>query len=294
MKRFTVYPQVLKTDEDFLKVKLNFVRNQTIISKCQMCGLPFVRQIRHINDVESIVCTKCSNKWTMFKHYGVINVFQMEKVKQKSINTLKRKYGVINSSQRKEHWEKVSKTSLEKYGTERPTQSQKVKDKQAQTNVKKYGTISALQNKNVNKKTKETMFRKFGVEYSAQNKELRSKQRSKFKYNEIKFDSSWELAYYIWLKDNNIEFEYQPEPLTYLYEQKEHKYFPDFKINNELIEIKGKNWLKLLLEKGTKQEAKYKCMLEHNVKIITDCSKYLQYIKNKYGTNYLRKFKNNK
>ena len=33
-------------------------------------------------------------------------------------------------------------------------------------------------------------------------------------------------------------------------------------------------------------------MLEHNVKIITDCSEYLQYIKNKYGSNYLRKFKN--
>ena len=26
------------------------------------------------------------------------------------------------------------------------------------------------------------------------------------KYNNINFDSSWEIAYYIWLKDNNINF----------------------------------------------------------------------------------------
>ena len=28
-------------------------------------------------------------------------------------------------------------------------------------------------------------------------------------YNNVMFDSSWELAYYIWLKDNNINFEYK-------------------------------------------------------------------------------------
>jgi hypothetical protein len=29
-----------------------------------------------------------------------------------------------------------------------------------------------------------------------------------YKYNNIIFDSSWELAYYIWLNDNNIKFIY--------------------------------------------------------------------------------------
>jgi hypothetical protein len=30
----------------------------------------------------------------------------------------------------------------------------------------------------------------------------------KYMYDSIKFDSAPELAFYIWLKDNNIEFEY--------------------------------------------------------------------------------------
>ena len=38
----------------------------------------------------------------------------------------------------------------------------------------------------------------------------------KYKYNDLKFDSSWELAYYIWLKDNNIQFTYQPRPAIFL------------------------------------------------------------------------------
>lgn len=34
--------------------------------------------------------------------------------------------------------------------------------------------------------------------------------------------------------------------------------------------------------------AKHKCMLENNVIIITDCSKYLDYVNNKYGKDFLR------
>ena len=32
-------------------------------------------------------------------------------------------------------------------------------------------------------------------------------------------------------------------------------------------------------------------MLENNVKIIIDCSKYIDYVKQKYGKNYIKTFK---
>lgn len=33
-------------------------------------------------------------------------------------------------------------------------------------------------------------------------------------------------------------------------------------------------------------------MIKNNVKIITDYNKFLLYVKNKYGNNYLKQFKN--
>ena len=73
-----------------------------------------------------------------------------------------------------------------------------------------------------------------------QNHDIRISSQQKYLYNNINFDSSWELAYYIWLTDNNIEFEYQPNiSFEYMVNGKIHKYFPDFLINDEYIEIKG-------------------------------------------------------
>ena len=66
-----------------------------------------------------------------------------------------------------------------------------------------------------------------------------SKTHKKYIYNNIKFDSSWELAYYIWLKDHNINFEYHTVILEYKVNDTTHFYYPDFKVNNELQEIKG-------------------------------------------------------
>ena len=43
---------------------------------------------------------------------------------------------------------------------------------------------------------------------------------------------------------------------------------------------------------GSKENAKYLCMVNNYVKIYTNCEKYEQYIKEKYGTCYLKQFKN--
>ena len=100
----------------------------------------------------------------------------------------------------------------------------------------------------------------------------------KYKYDNIIFDSSWELAYYIWLKDHNINFEYHTVKLEYYINNNRHLYFPDFKINNQLIEIKSN----YILEKYTSIE-KLQCMLDNSVNIITktEIKPYLLYCKTK-------------
>lgn len=97
----------------------------------------------------------------------------------------------------------------------------------------------------------------------------------------------------IWLKDNNINFIYHPEPLKYKINDKIHYYYPDFIVENEIIELKSTYYLNNLKsdEKGL---AKLKCMQENNVKIITDMSDFLKHIKLNYCKNtrkFIRQFK---
>ena len=101
--------------------------------------------------------------------------------------------------------------------------------------------------------------------------------------------------------------EIEPVGLEYVYKNKTYKYFPDFRIKDKLIEIKGAHFLK---EDGTwrnpyrdsnwtdeeyqescdKYEAKHQCALQNGVEIIYDCSEYIKYVKETYGKDYLKQF----
>ena len=122
------------------------------------------------------------------------------------------------------------------------------------------------------------------------------------------FDSSPEIAYYIWLSDHKIEFEYQPNiKFKYIANEKEHFYYPDFKINDELIEIKGDHFFDKngnfrcpfnILNENIQNEykAKYQCMLDNNIKILrkNEIRNIFYYIEKTYGKHYLKQFKNHK
>lgn len=67
----------------------------------------------------------------------------------------------------------------------------------------------------------------------------------------MNFDSIYEIAYYIWLKDHNTAFEYEPiVKFKYVYDGKEHWYMPDFLVDGHYVEIKGDHFFK---EDGTMQ-----------------------------------------
>ena len=96
----------------------------------------------------------------------------------------------------------------------------------------------------------------------------------------LKFDSKWELAYYRYCKANNFQIERQPIILEFTYNDKVKKYKPDFRINDQLVEIKGDHFfenhnkkLKMICPYDRSlddlYEAKHQCMLANNVKILT-------------------------
>ena len=161
----------------------------------------------------------------------------------------------------------------------------------------------------IENKKQATCLKHFGVRYPAQSSEVRKKCRKKHTYDGIQFDSLTEIAFYIWLKDNNISFEYQPKcKFTYEFDGKTWTYFPDFKVNGQYVEIKGdhffkngkmicpyryKNWSNIQYEWICKKfEAKHQCMLSHNVYILTSICymPFIKYVEDKYGLNYLTQY----
>ena len=94
-------------------------------------------------------------------------------------------------------------------------------------------------------------------------------------------DSSWELAYVIYNLDNNIKFERNKKGFEYLYKNKILKYYPDFKVGDDYIEIKG--W----------KDNKTMCKIEQfNGNLIVlyknDLLDVFEYVINTYGKDFIK------
>lgn len=274
--------------------------------------------------------------------YGVRNVFQLESTKKQIKQTCKEQYGdenYVNVKKTKQTKQerygnenfnnrpKAKQTFIDHYGVEHNMKSSKglkayedsiekkygkgirnvsqaesVKRKKTETFQKHYGVDHPMQREDVKQHFKEVSVEKYGVPYPMQNPDVYRKAKSKYYYDSKWFDSAPEIAFYIWLTDNNIAFEYKPSPgLTYEFNGKIHHFFPDFKVNDIYYEIKGNQFINAsgnLIDpydntKNGIAQAKQKCMEENGVIMLTynEYIKYVKYVKEKYGTNFLKQFR---
>ena len=235
-------------------------------------------------------------KETIFQKYGVKNVFQSEEIKEKIKQTNLDKYGVENPQQRPEVKEKTRETNLKKYGNTCTLQVPEIKEKAIQSILGKYGTENIFSSEYGKEKIKQTNLKKFGVENPQQNREIQKKTLSHYTYNNLNFDSSWELAVYIYCIDNNICINRLPTKFTY-YDKynKKHYYFPDFLIEDTLIEVKGPQYLDK--DGQLKDKNKQKCINDNNVVVWTaeKIQPYLNYCINKFNDKkWYKQFKNYK
>lgn len=93
-------------------------------------------------------------------------------------------------------------------------------------------------------------------------------------------DSSYELAYVIYCLDNNISIERNKKFFNYEYKNKKHKYYPDFRVNGELVEIKN--------YESELTKAKLKSV-DENITIYykTTIKPFLEYAINTYGKKFI-------
>lgn len=244
----------------------------------------------------------------MLEKYGSKNAFQVNEFKEKAKETKLNRYGLATYH----NIEKTKLTNIEKYGVDNPAKADSIKQKIAETNLQRYGVACvyaaeeirdrikltcqerygcdyAMQNEQILAKANNTMLEKYGVMNYAQTREFHLVAHHRYKYENETFDSFPELCVYLYCLDNNINVERHPCSLSYFDGQIMHKYFPDFRIDNELVEIKGEQFL---AEDGAWccpfdheldyiAKAKYECAIANSVKILytKDYQQYVDWFK---------------
>lgn len=286
-------------------LKMNLVR----CPRCKYCGdkLHFLENHRcYANTCNKSECIIKQRENSVFSKYGYKCVSQVPFFKEKIKETNNNLYGRDNPFQVSQFKEKSKKTCLEKYGVEYCMQNPEIKEKARQTCLEKYGSPNFLS----------SSFRDKNINLDA----VRSS--SIYVYDSITFDSSWELAFFIYCKDHNIPIERLPCVFEFQSDYGCHKYLPDFKIyEKELIEIKNPRMIignykdpyhqTYILKPHPKSisslsneelimlnnilKAKTECLKNNKVKIISsdEIKPYLKYIKDTYGTQYLKSFRKN-
>lgn len=278
--------------------------------------------------------SKEKSKETCLRKYGAEYFQSTDGFVEKTTETCRERYGADWFLQTDAFRENLKRNNLEKYGVEYSFQRLDVKEKIRKTNMERYGCESPMQNPEINAKAKRRYelvclmlygspcyftsgeykaycMEKFGVEHPMKNPEIRRKTRGKYEFDEAMFDSAPELALYVWLTDMGVDFEYQPAvSFEYGYAGKTHAYFPDFRIGERYIEVKGPQFFggdgrmlnpyrdptwsnaEYRAECG-KYEAKRICMLENGIELLSEAGygKYLGYAEKKYGRNFVRKFR---
>jgi len=340
-KIFSEQPISLEKPEQ-AKALLEIYSNlQPIIFTCTKCKSKSIRKLGNVAAAKySCLCRACSLKQGFIDKYGVDNPSKLDsvrrkissthrnfstekkadirkrteetcervyggkapltnsKVKEKAKATLKGRYGVENPDFIADHVDKVRSTWRKKS----KEQLKEIVSKRANTCSKIYGEdiSNPSQLSLVNKKVKETWANKTDKELQ----EWRRKSSFRYCYESEYFDSSWELAFWIYCKDMKKHILREPKALSYEVNGQKHRYFPDFEVDERLYEIKGGHlmnnegvWVYPFQKTETETteilKAKYECAIRNDVQIIdaVKIQKYLKYVKDTYGKDYLKQFK---
>lgn len=300
-------------EKSHLEIFKNQKNHEAVSFNCEDCGKHTTKTLRSLRKNFNLCCPGCSRKRFYMKNYGVPNVSCLQEIKKKKEETCKKNYGCKNPSQSKIVKKRRDETMEKLYGSSNYFSSENFKndleifqEKAKQTNLKRWGSEYYSSSKffkedeKIMRKRRKTNLKRYGKEHIFQLERVRCIHFGSYKYNDFYFDSSWELALWIYAKDHNEEIEREPCFFEYEFKGKIHRYFPDFKYKGKLIEIKGQQFVK---ENGEWQnpfdhsrddlvEAKHQCVLKNGVEIFweKDMQLFLNYCENQYGKGFLKSF----
>lgn len=261
---------------------------------CKSCDIITTRSVRMFLSDKKLICSNCLREESVKEKYGETHIARVKSITAKKQATMIQRYGCANPSHSKKINKKKSKT----------WKSHQEKNLNAMKNgmLGKYGVDNASKIESVRWR-KSKAFRNNHKKIKTKNSHVIYRPdyhyKSTYIYNNLKFDSSWELAFYIYCIDKGKNIIRETCSFTYNCNGTDYSYFPDFRVNGALVEIKGLQFFENRNPNGKminpfdrsldeKFEAKHQCMIKNNVKIITDCSKYIKYVSDVYGRNFLK------
>ena len=184
---------------------------------------------------------------------GIKHAHQVPELHQKAYDTTCKRFNSDHPFSSPKMISKYKKGNIEKYGVEWPLQSPEVRKKANDKMLELYGTENLFYSKGFQESVKRYWKNKYGVENPSQVPEIQKKVREiineqyngrtpsvRYIYFGITFDSSWELAVWIYCIDHNIPIIREPVIFRYYdINNKRHYYIPDFSISGKLVELKG-------------------------------------------------------
>lgn len=271
-------PIDVSKEEDLKPLK----KYQKIRFTCRNCGTTVERLYMYsrLKLIKRFLCKKCSSEVTCLNKFGYKNAAQSPEIKKKFQETNIKKYGNVCSLNGPEQVEKKIATWKNNFGKINPFQKDDAREAARQTCLKHYGVEYALSSDEIQKRIYQTRLKNGTL--------LRACKRHYIK-DGITFDSSWELAFYIFCTDLGLKVERNKTIIKFTTKDgKDHVTFIDFLIEGIVnVEIKAKYLLKM------ESPEKIAARAENKVFTISDLEikPYLKYVKDKYGINYLNSFK---
>lgn len=229
-------------DSQSIKETINRIKYQIFKRPvCPICGNSV--KYRSLNIFNTHCSYKCAaiNKKTIAKReqtcvtkYGVSNISQLQKIKNKIKTTIINKYKVEHIMQLPDIIEKRKQTNIKKYGVPYYIQSKIAKKQYKQTYLRKYGVAHMFQSPVIKNKIKQTITYRYG------NSNYRNIKKAQLtclnKYSETNWFKS--KAGKSFLKNNYINTIFKRQQ-TMLY-----KYDCKYALQNTKLRIKRINTLK--------------------------------------------------
>jgi hypothetical protein len=154
---------------------------------------------------------------TLIEKYSVVNVFQLDSVKEKSKETCIKKYGVEYPNQNKNQLKKYKNTCIKKYGQDNYFKTVEFIDKRKQTCLDKFGVDHQMKSNKVKDKLKNTYIERFGVDNPSKDKDIWNKIR--------KNQNTWSKKEYVFPSGKKVVvMGYEPyviDELLKVYDEKE-------------------------------------------------------------------------
>lgn len=204
---------------------------------CPICG----KEKKWIRDHFGKTCgdKDCVKKYREFdclEKYGAKTPLESQIIRDKIKETNIDKYGSEWYVTTEEFKTKSKETKFEKYGND----FFNINEKRRESCLEKYGYENYSQSDEWKEKVNKTCRTKYGVDYYVQTEDIRSYRYKKLEYDNYIFNSNCEILFYKFCKKNGIDvIVHSSHFFEYSHNKKKHLYFPDFKIGDRYIEIKG-------------------------------------------------------